>query len=182
MQLLNSLLLLLSCDGTIMIIFTTLITMITTKSVTMTIMIAWCLCQGFLTTRQYFFLVMSRFTLIDVNKMITIKVIFAKMVIMTLRMRQEIWVVTDHMSWRWLEMAPNQSHSSLQCHCNEPSSSSQKRSRLCFVDEISCLCVRDFFTLWQRDFCFHFVSRFRRRWRLAGGGAARFDSAEIISL
>jgi len=43
-----------------------------------------------LTTRQCFFLVMSRFTLIDVNKMIIIKVIFAKMVIMRLRMRQEI--------------------------------------------------------------------------------------------
>jgi len=33
---------------------------------------------------------MSRFTLIDVNKMITIKVIFTKMVIMRLMMRQEI--------------------------------------------------------------------------------------------
>ena len=40
MQLLNSLLLLLSCDGTIMIIITALITMITTESLTMSAAVA----------------------------------------------------------------------------------------------------------------------------------------------
>jgi len=39
-------------------------------------------------------------------------------------------------------------------------------------DHGAVLCRRDFLPFLHfvgRDFCFHFVSRFRRRWRLAGG-------------
>ena len=76
-----------------------------------------------------------------------------------------IWVETDHMSWcYWLQMA-----FVIAMDAMNASPSSQRRSRLLFGRDFLPLCFVDFFTLWLRDFCFHFVSRFRRRWRLAGG-------------
>ena len=77
--------------------------------------------------------------------------------------------IYSHLSWnRSHELVLLASDGICHCNgCNEPSS--QRRSRLLCGRDFLPLCFVDFFTLWLRDFCFHFVSRFRRRWRLAGG-------------
>ena len=161
-----------------------IITIVTIKSLTIPSWQSGGLWQSFFgdkATAVLFALLVLRFTFIDANQMIVGKVVILarmviiRMVIIRMRMRFELLLIT------WVGAGLKSKPFVIAMDAMETLIVISKEiTELCALwTRFPAFVAKGFLHFFCWDFCFHFVSRFRRRWRLRGG---RFDSAEIPSL